>query len=80
MVFTGTRLVTVREYNPPHLFSLGGEGKTMNAEEVLKRRKHSEGTVKLLNGRIEEKQAREEYGLTEEEIEIWPRSREGEEK
>ena len=52
----------------------------MNAEEVLKRRKHSEGTVKLLNGRIDEKQAREEYGLTEEEIEIWPRSREGEEK
>jgi len=39
--------------------------------EDLKRLKHGEGTAKFLNGRIDEQQAREEYGLTEEEIEMW---------
>jgi len=47
----------------------------MNAEEELKRHKHCEGTVHFLKHRIDEKQAREEYGLTEEEIEMWRRER-----
>jgi len=83
MVFTGRRLVTVREYNLPHLFSRrkkemmtaekpqegAGRLDAEAQEEALKLCKRSEGTVRFLYRRIDEKQAREEYGLTEEEIE-----------
>ena len=44
-------------------------------EEASKRRKHTEGTVHFLKHRIDEKQAREEYGLTEDEIWIFSQVR-----
>src|SRR5215469_9310172 len=43
--------------------------------EDLERLKHGEGTLRFLKHQIDEKQAREEYGLTEEEIEMFSRMR-----
>jgi len=69
---------TVRANRIAFLSSQGQDSERLDAkaqEEIVKRLKHSEGTVKFLNRRIDEKQAREEYGFTEEEIETLRRER-----